>query len=53
MHYAANNIYGTSTSVGFSNTWRVFAFATKASRDAFVEDGNMSARAVKRKDIPD
>lgn len=51
MYYAADNLYGSDTSVGFVNTWRVLAFTDKESRDAFVEQGDMSTRAIKRRDI--
>ena len=36
MHYAQYNLYGTSTDVGFANTWQVASFASKAARDAWV-----------------
>lgn len=53
MFYAAHNHYSTPTSIGFSNTWLVLAFDTKANRNAWV-DGNdgKAARAITRKDIP-
>ena len=54
MHYTADNLYGSTTSVGFSNTWRVLAFADKASRDAHVSKNSpsdRSLRAIKRADI--
>lgn len=51
MFYAADNAYGSSTSVGFSNTWRVSAFIDRASRDAFVVSGDRSTKAIKRAEI--
>jgi hypothetical protein len=53
-YYAAVNAYGTSTSVGFCNTWDVYAFGTRASRDAYVESReceNISVRAIKKSEI--
>ena len=53
MFYAADNRYGSSTSIGFANTWRVLAFADRKSRDHWVEDNrhDMSVRTIKRADI--
>ena len=36
-YYAQFNSHGSDTSVGFANTWQVASFATKAARDAWVE----------------
>jgi hypothetical protein len=52
MYYAIANRYGSPTSEGFANTWAVFAFTTKASRAAFVEnDTRMGTRQVARREI--
>lgn len=50
--YAANNDYGTETSIGFSNTWAVLAFGTRQARDHYVAQSNsLAARAIKRKEV--
>lgn len=36
MFYAQCNIYGSSTDMGFANTWQVVSFDTRAARDAWV-----------------
>ena len=51
MYYAANNSFGSETSIGFANTWDVLAFDTKANRDDYVENGNLSTRAIKRNQV--
>lgn len=50
-YYAANNSYGSETSVGFANTWGVKVFASKKDRDEFVRNGDLSARAIKKTEI--
>lgn len=53
-YYAAFNQYGTESSVGFANTWRVVAFDSKNARDSWVEQRgrkDISARAIKRAEI--
>lgn len=50
-YYAADNLYGSDTSIGFTNTWRVMVFSSKAARDDFVENGNRSTRSIKRREI--
>jgi len=50
-YYAANNSYGSDTSIGFANTWNVLVFDTKESRDAYVDDGNLSTRAIRRDEV--
>lgn len=55
MYYAADNLYGSPTDIGFSNTWRVWVFLTRESRNKWVkekESGNKSVRSIIRKDIP-
>lgn len=47
MYYAAVNSYANETSVGFANTWSVIGFATRATRDAYVEIAtDMATRAI-------
>ena len=36
MYYAQYNLYGSTTDVGFSNTWQVASFGTKSGRDSWV-----------------
>ena len=36
MFYAKLNHHGSSTSVGFANTWQVVGFDTKAARDLWL-----------------
>lgn len=52
-YYAKFNLYGTDTSVGFVNTWQVAGFATKAARDAWVNEvyaTRVDIEAVSRKE---
>jgi hypothetical protein len=39
-YYAKFNLYGSTTDTGFANTWQVAGFASKAARDAWVNDVN-------------
>jgi hypothetical protein len=52
--YAAINVRGNETSIGFSNTWGVLEFTSKAERDEFVEitkERNISVRAIKATEV--
>ena len=52
MFYAAINSYATETSTGFSNTWGVLAFETKAARDSYIADASdLATRSIARKEI--
>jgi alkyl hydroperoxide reductase subunit AhpF len=46
-YYAAINKYG------FSNTWTVYVFSSRAARDKFLteNDSNLSARAIKKREV--
>ena len=37
MYYAQFNAYGSESDTGFSNTWLLASFDTRAARDAWVE----------------
>ncbi len=51
-HYAAENLYGTSTSHGFANTWYVVVFDSAAKRDAYVEGRDtITAKAISRRQV--
>jgi len=51
-YYAADNYYGSETSVGFANTWYVLAFRSKKERDDYVSAShNLSARAIKSSEV--
>lgn len=50
--YAADNSYGSETDLGFSNTWYVIEFPSKAARDEFVSaSSKRSTRAIKAAEI--
>lgn len=49
-YYAAKNMYGSPTSIGFAN-WEVYVFDDKHSRDQFVLNGDMSTRAIRRNEV--
>jgi len=54
--YAAKNVYGSESSIGFANTWSVLVFNDKLSRDNFVDDAggdNISIRRITRAQIKD
>lgn len=52
MFYAAINTYASETDTGFSNTWGVLAFSTRAARDAYVESAiDLATRAITRREI--
>ena len=52
MYYAAQNAYGSETSIGFSNTWYVLAFRSKKCRDAYVlKSDRLDVRPCKRDEI--
>ena len=49
--FAALNHYGDKSSVGFANTWEVFAFDSRQARDRFVAESgktNISAKEIRR-----
>lgn len=51
-YYAATNSYADDFSVGFSNTWNVMAFDSKAARDAFVASRTDAAtRAIPKREV--
>ena len=51
-YYAIENQKGSSTSHGFSNTWSVLVFNSKASRDKFVSESiNITVKAIEKKDV--
>lgn len=50
--YAASNLYGSSTSVGFANTWFVKGFRSKKARDSYVANAeDRATRAISRAEI--
>jgi hypothetical protein len=50
--FAAQNLYGSPTSVGFANTWVVRVFDSREARDSFVESArDLSTRAITKKEI--
>lgn len=50
--YAADNSYGSETDIGFSNTWYVIRFASKAARDELVSASTKrSTRVIKAAEI--
>jgi hypothetical protein len=52
LFYSAGNCYATETDIGFANTWYIYAFDSKANRDAYVESAaDRATRAVKRAEI--
>ncbi len=52
MYYAATNSYATQTSIGFSNSWHVIGFATRAMRDAYVEQAkDLATKSIKAAEI--
>ena len=52
MFYAATNRYASQTSYGFSNTWSVLGFATRAMRDAYVARAtDLATRAISSAEI--
>ena len=53
-YYAIKNIYGTSTSAGFGNTWEVLVFKSKKERDKYVDQysiDNISVQSIKRSEV--
>ena len=53
-YYAAFNAYGNEFDVGFANTWEVYAFFDKKSRDEWVDANdsrNTSIRSIKKSEI--
>jgi hypothetical protein len=51
-YFAGQSAHGSSSSHGFSNDWDVYAFSSKAARDAFVEKSdNLSCVAIKFCDV--
>lgn len=52
-YYAADNGYGTNTNIGFSNTWYVLVFGSRAARDHYVDTvESRAARAITRRQVP-
>lgn len=52
MFYAAGNNYANETSVGFCNTWYVIGFATRQTRDAYVQRASdLATRAIKHDEM--
>ena len=52
--YAATNAYSTESSIGFTNTWNVYAFKTKSLRDGYVADASdLSTRSIPKSAIGD
>ena len=50
--YAATNSYGTESSIGFTNTWNVYAFNSKELRNEYVEQStDISTRAIPKREI--
>ena len=50
--YAATNDYASETSIGFCNTWNVWAFSTKVARDVFVGSrSDLATRAITKQEI--
>ena len=51
-YFAATNAYATESSIGFTNTWNVYAFKTKQLRNEYVNDANdLSTRAIPKRSI--
>ena len=50
MYYAQYNLYGSTTDVGFSNTWQLASFDTKHARDSWVAQhaGRLDIQAITR-----
>ena len=46
MFFARTNPYGSSTSVGFDNTFDALVFTTKAARDEYIEANQGANLAV-------
>ena len=52
-YYGATNSYASATSVGFANTWIVYAFRSRAERDEWVSNAtDRATRAITRREIP-
>ena len=52
LFYAATNSYATESSIGFTNTWNVYAFKSKELRDEYVADANdLSTRVITKREI--
>ena len=52
MFYIVKNSYSTPTSIGFSNTWYVVGFPSRAARDAHVfECPNLATKAIRASEI--
>ena len=53
-YLAAFNYYGNQTSMGFANTWKIYVFKSRLTRDTFVNalrETNITARTITRKDL--
>lgn len=52
-YYAVKNSYGSETSTGFSNTWKVLCFYDRDERDEFVNTNShdLSVKAIKKSEI--
>ena len=52
MFYIVKNSYSTPTSIGFSNTWYVVGFPSRAARHAHVfECPNLATKAIRASEI--
>ena len=52
MFYIAKNSYSNPTSIGFSNTWYVVGFPSRAARDTHVfECPNLATKAITASEI--
>lgn len=47
-YYVAMNSYCSETSDGFTNTWFIVCFKTRAERNKAIEDGILAARPLTR-----
>lgn len=51
-YYAIENMYGSETSHGFSNTWQILVFKTKNSRDKYVENStDITTSKIKKSEL--
>jgi hypothetical protein len=52
MYYSAHNSYASDTDLGFSNTWEVWGWDSKKSRDAYLTQcRDLASRGIKKKEI--
>ena len=53
-YYAAQNQYGSESSVGFASTWDVLVFSGKKARDNYVDNSDdLSVSAILKSQIKD